>query len=248
MKKIILGLVIISAVVIVGCKPDELPPVQDVENSTMQIHVKHEVGGASLDFDSEFSLPSGEIAKFSRLDYILSDFYLVRADGSKLFFEDQYALVRAMRSESFTLVGVPTGDYTAFGFSIGLDSILNHGNPNQYASDHPLAPINNSLHWSWEGGYIFTAIEGKTTENNESFIFHLAGYMNKTNFELPISVTKGLPGLNTYLEYDVSEIFKNPSVYNISEEGAGTHSTSDPVTTKLFANMADVFALKEVIE
>ena len=139
---------------------------------------------------------------------------------------------------------MPIGEYKAFGFSIGLDSAINHGNPNQYATDHPLSPINNSLHWSWQGGYIFTAIEGEVVGTTDNFVFHLAGSENKIDFELPMTIIKGEPALNAVLSYNLAEAFKNPEVFSFTTDGKSTHNTTDPVTLKLIKNMGDIFKLE----
>ena len=250
MKNITLIAILSLGSFIAGCSPDEDVKPEEVatEVQTMSVIVNHKMGDADLTLGSEYTLPSMEQVSFSRLSYILSDFYLVKSDDTKVLIEDSYVLINALNDEKFTLDNVTMGDYKSIGFSIGLDSSVNHGNPNQYATDHPLSPINNSLHWSWEGGYIFTALEGKTKADDESFVFHLAGYRNKTNFELPATFTKGSNAKGVSLNYDVTEVFQNPKVYNISMDGASSHSSSDPVTTKLIANMADVFSVQSISE
>ena len=165
-------------------------------------------------------------------------------DGSKVIIDSQYAHIEAHSGKTtFSLVDIPYGTYKSIGFSIGLDSVVNHGNPNQYDSDHPLSAINNSLHWGWVGGYIFTAIEGKDVDADESIIFHLAGSNNKVDFELPTNFTHGAAGSSVALGYDIAEVFINPNSYSFTLDGRSTHSVSDPVTTKLIENMADVFTL-----
>ena len=234
-----------------GCKPEEEEPKPDLpqEVSDMTVTINHKLGAEDLDFVSTFTLPSQETVSFGRYAYILSEFYLTTMDDTKVSLGKQYAYIQVNGDKtSFTLKNVPMGNYKSLGLSIGLDSATNHGNPNVYMSEHPLAPINNSLYWAWTAGYIYTAIEGITTANNESFIFHLSGVHNKTDFDLPISFTKKEAALKAILEYDVAEVFQNPETYTISIDGASTHSITDPVTTKLFANMVDVFSVKSITE
>ena len=45
-------------------------------------------------------------------------------------------------------------------FYIGLDESTNKFHPDKYGPKHPLNPALNILHWSWQGGYIFLALEG----------------------------------------------------------------------------------------
>lgn len=233
-----------------ACDSDDCcEPEPSSEVSEMTISINHVLGNSELSFDAEYVLPSDEIVTFRRLSYLLSNMYLVKSDDSKVMIGDTYAFINVGTNQnSVKLSGVPKGDYKSIGLSIGLDSNINHGNPNVYSSDHPLAPINNSLHWNWQGGYIFTAIEGKTMADNESFIFHLAGAPNRLDLELPFTFTKGDAALTANLKYDLSEVFVNPELYTISVEGASTHSITDPITTKLLGNMVDVLSVVSIHE
>lgn len=251
MKRLSLYIAIFSTLLFMGCdseEPEKPEPTPDVV-AEMTVEINHTADNAELEFNSEYVLPSNEKVVFRRLAYILSNFHLVKSDDTKIELSDQYGFIDArLNKTSFTLNNVPTGDYKAIGFSIGLDSNINHGNPNVYGVNHPLAPINNSLHWSWQGGYIFTAIEGKTMADDESFIFHLAGAQNRLDVVLPIDFTKKEAALTANLQYNLMEIFKNPEVYSISVDGASTHTVDSPVTMKLLGNMSDIFSMISVNE
>ncbi|MGB0850131.1 MAG: MbnP family protein [Bacteroidia bacterium] len=248
MKKLLYITIAALIFVNVGCKPDE-EPEPEIEVSELNLTIDHQFDSVDIDFLFDFVLPSNEPVIFRRLSYILGGFYLVNEDGTKQYLKDQYGLIDVRgQKESVKLENIPMGNYKAIGFSIGLDSAVNHGNPNFYDTDHPLSPINNSLHWSWQGGYIFTAVEGKTKSDDESFVFHLAGSQNKIDFEFPIDFTKGYPALNADLTYNVAEIFRNPNLYNIAIDGSSTHNVEDETTKRLIANMVDVLTLNSVHE
>ncbi|MDC1431273.1 hypothetical protein N8223_03385 [Bacteroidia bacterium] len=245
MKKtfyIMLGLLAIG---FTSCTEDDVvDPIVEVNSAAIDFSVNHTVGTQEFTAGTAYSVGANENATFSRYAYLLGSFYLIAEDGSKVTIDSQYAHIEAHSGKTtFSLVDIPYGTYKSIGFSIGLDSVVNHGNPNQYNSDHPLSAINNSLHWGWVGGYIFTAIEGKDVDAGESIIFHLAGSNNKIDFELPTNFTHGAAGSSVSLGYDIAEVFINPNSYSFSLDGRSTHSVSDPVTTKLIENMADVFTL-----
>lgn len=247
---VFVGLIILLNVT-VGCKEDkpQLQPQTQTEAPQLQVEINHQYGKNSFKLNQEYTLSSQELVKFSRLSYILSNFHLIREDSSLLIFKDAYMLVDLKNTKNtIQFDNVPMGDYLGIGFSIGLDSAINHGNPNLYAANHPLSPINNSLHWSWQGGYIFSAIEGKTISNNSSFSFHLAGISNKIDIELPYRFSKKEAELNATLTYHVDEIFNGPSVYNIETDGASTHNTESPATKKLIQNMKNNLFLLENIK
>jgi len=228
-----------------SCTEDDVvDPIVEVNSASIDFSVNHRVGTQIFTAGTAYSVGVNENATFSRYAYLLGSFYLMAEDGSKVIIDSQYAHIEAHSGKTtFSLVDIPYGTYKSIGFSIGLDSAVNHGNPNQYNSDHPLSAINNSLHWGWVGGYIFTAIEGKDVDADESIIFHLAGSNNKVDFELPTNFTHGAAGSSVALGYDIAEVFINPNSYSFTLDGRSTHSVSDPVTTKLIENMADVFTL-----
>ena len=245
MKKtfyIMLGLLAIG---FTSCTEDDVvDPIVEVSSASIDFTVNHTIGNQEFTAGTAYSVGVNENATFSRYAYLLGSFYLMAEDGSKVIIDSQYAHIEAHSGKTtFSLVDIPYGTYKSIGFSIGLDSAVNHGNPNQYDSDHPLSAINNSLHWGWVGGYIFTAIEGKDVDADESIIFHLAGSNNKVDFELPTNFTHGAAGSSVALGYDIAEVFINPNSYSFTLDGRSTHSVSDPVTTKIIENMADVFTL-----
>jgi|TARA_B110000902_G_scaffold49548_1_gene56604 hypothetical protein len=250
MKKIILIILGLVTIGFTACKPDEEPKPQvepesvEPTNSSLRLTISHNIGANDMVYNENIILPSSESAQVSRLSYILGHFYLINDNNEKVLLNDQYALIDAQKgNESITLTDIPFGRYTSIGFSLGLDSATNHGNPNQYSTDHPLSPINNSLHWGWLNGYIFTALEGKTA-GGESFVFHLAGAQNRLDFEMATSIitTAADTSKEAMMTYDINEIFQNPEIYTISTDGASSHSTTSPVTVKLIGNMADVFS------
>ena len=235
-----------------SCTEEKDTPTPQPEQEVQEISftVSNQANGEDIEFLTKtYTLPSGEEIVVSRLAYILSNFKLVKEDNSEIILDDQYVLINPkFNAPKFTLKNVPKGVYKAVKFSLGLDSAVNHGDPSKYDVDHPLSPVNNSLHWSWAGGYIFTAIEGKLKSNNASFVFHLAGAQNRQDYELSLPFTKNNKSLNASLTMNFDEIFKNPEEYNLANDGMGTHSTTDAVTTKLFDNMGDIFTLTEIKE
>lgn len=252
MKKTLATLFVVIGLGFVGCNPDDTQPLPEPvdttgQTSSLSLTIDHKQGANDLAYYSDIVLPSLETVQVSRLAYILGHFYLVKEDGTKLMLDDQYALIEGHKdANSFVLTDIPYGTYKAIGFSLGLDSTINHGDPNAYGAGHPLAPFSNSLHWGWTNGYIFTALEGKVTTTDESFVFHLAGVQNKLDFELEAEIISSDDTKGATITYDFNEIFSNPDIYNIANDGASSHSITSPVTRKLISNMSSVFTGIEV--
>ena len=225
-----------------GCKDVKPEPE---ETQTLKLTFHNQFDGQDLDFNSKYTLASAEEVKFSRLAYILSEFYLINENGIKVSLPGQFGLIHHERGlDSVVLVDIPTGHYTTLGLTLGLDSATDHGDPNQYPTEHPLNTFNNSMYWSMSSGYIHAAIEGSETADNEPFIFHIAGSENRTHHVLNIDLNKDhlTAGLDVY--FDLNEAFQNPETYSLVLDGMGSHSTDHPVTKKLARNMQDVFSVK----
>ncbi|MBL9187783.1 MAG: hypothetical protein JNK23_09915 [Opitutaceae bacterium] len=138
---------------------------------------------------TEIAVPSGalandtgQIVRLTRVALLVSEVVLRRADGGAVRLEGQFGFLDlgSGRNE-FTLRGVPAGDYTGLEFRIGVPAAANLGDPGRWPADHALNPVVNGLHWSWQGGYVFAALEGHyragagAPDNAErGFSFHLA--------------------------------------------------------------------------
>ena len=90
------------------------------------------------------------------LKYYVSNFTLVKADGSETNFKN-YQLLDASEPSSltFALDSVLNGEYTSVKFLIGVDSSRNHTG----VQDGALDPVHGMI-WSWNTGYIFFKHEG----------------------------------------------------------------------------------------
>ena len=138
---------------------------------------------------AEMVLPSGSLAndhgqtlRLTRAALLVSEVALRRADGGTVRLDGQFGLVDlgAGRRE-FTVRGVPAGDFVGLEFRVGVPRAANLGDPGRWPAGHALNPVVNGLHWSWQGGYVFAALEGhyrSAADAPESaergFSFHVA--------------------------------------------------------------------------
>src|SRR2546423_14038180 len=91
----------------------------------------------------------------------------------------------------FTTSDLPAGQYTRIRFHVGLLPQLNNSDPAQYPPGHPLNPQVNGLHWSWMGGYVFLALEGKWLKPDGTqggYSYHIATARNLMTVELPVKL------------------------------------------------------------
>ena len=124
---------------------------------------------------------SGQPMRVTRLAALFSEIALMRADGGTTRLDGQYGFVDFESGRrSFTVRGVPEGDFVGLEFRVGVPAAANLGDPGRWPAGHALNPVVNGLHWSWQGGYVFGAIEGHWREggavapNERGFSFHLA--------------------------------------------------------------------------
>jgi cytochrome c peroxidase len=105
---------------------------------------------------------AGQVLRLTRFSALLSGVALGRADGSVVRLEGQFGFLDAEAKRlAATFRNVPAGDYTQLEFQLGLPPEINHADSARWPAGHALHPLVNRLHWSWQGGYVFAALEGR---------------------------------------------------------------------------------------
>lgn len=213
--------------------------------------IRHEAEKQPLLLDSlRYRTNAAETYSITRASWLMSGFALQRTDGAWLEVPGHVAWMDALKKRTqFAIVDVPAGRYSALRFHVGLDAATNAGNPVQYAPDHPLNPNVNGLHWSWQGGYIFLALEGSwrgADGKPGGFSYHLARDANRT----PV-VVKGdfdLTGDATVeIGFDVAKLIQGMKPLSFAKDGVSTHSQpKDPLAAALVANLPAAFALGSI--
>jgi len=192
-----------------------------------------------------------ETLSVTRLSYLLSHFALEREGGGWVELPGQYAWIDAERHRTVAqLDDIPAGQYRALRFDVGLDTETNASNPSKWPAEHPLNPNLNDLHWSWQGGYIFLALEGRYRAANQElkgYALHLARDGNQTLISLvaPIDLIHGDAGVA--MDFDIAALLNAPRPLSFEHDGASTHShDGDPVVSTLRANLPGSFRINRV--
>lgn len=185
-------------------------------------------------------------ARISRLDCLLSGLALQKRDGTWLESQDWFAYL-SMASGKMTAkgTGIPAGEYQGIRFRIGVDDATNKSNPNLYAADHALNPQVNGLHWGWQGGYIFMALEGRWMNGTkeDGFSYHIANAPQLMTVELPVEFRGGRP-LTLALELDVEHMLAG---IDFAKDGTSTHSREgDALAATLKQNIEQAFRVRSV--
>lgn len=106
----------------------------------------------------------------------LTNFQLIDIAGNSTHIKDIF-LLKSGNDNSFTF-NIPSGTYTSFRYSFGLDKSMNNSNPSDFSDTHPLG-TKQDMFWGMLK-YRFIVIEGKldssTAKNNtpsQPFSMHL---------------------------------------------------------------------------
>lgn len=143
--------------------------------------IEHRFGPDTLSLGGEVRTPDGDSAQLTRLSYYLGEFRLRNRDGR--WFEStrrgepagDYLLVDARLPESQRIeaLQVIPGRYDLLEFRVGVDPLRNRGGAQTGALDPALG-----MFWTWNSGYIFFALEGRSTASGASdgsLTWHLGG-------------------------------------------------------------------------
>jgi len=210
--------------------------------------------GTPLRLDSAVcKLPDGSTLSVTRLSYLLGGFALEKTGGGWVELSDQFAwLDAATGRDGFTIGKIPAGEYRALRFTVGLDSETNTGDPAKHAAYHPLNPNLNGLHWTWQTGYIFLALEGMFSERGtqvpRGFSYHFAREPNRAVITLPVQLNiAAASALGVKLSFDVAALFNAPRRLSPARDGESTHSrVGDPLAAALKANLPGAFQIRQI--
>ena len=200
MRKIKWILVVVSALWMAGCKPDEV------------IEVLPSATGAKVVFDLRYNdqpFAVGDIyydnfghrIRIDNFMSYISMMKLVKDDDTEVLLNDFYlANFSHANSLSFEL---PAGHFKALSFGIGVPHDFNKDqDPTVYPNNHPLSvPGSEGMFWGWNSGYIFVKFEGKADTLGiegepliHPFAFHIGDdpfYRTHTAEGLNITIEEG---------------------------------------------------------
>lgn len=216
----------------------------------LDLTIQHMADGIPLVPGTEMINQTGERWTVTRLSYLLSGLALQRKDGSWHACETDPAWMSLVdRRTIWEVAGIPEGEWKAIRFSVGLPPTLNERDPAGWSPDHPLNPNLNGLHWSWQGGYIFIAFEGRfrsektPADSAPGFAYHLAREPFRATISVPLDFrTTGGSEDRIGLEFDLARVIDGDTTISFARDGSSTHSKDgDPLAAKLHANLKTAF-------
>ena len=216
---------------------------------SITIEIRHLWKNEPLTIPSKgFTTTAGETISVTRLSYLLSNPVLTRTETKKrLARSDWFAFVDAEAGNaSIILRNLPDARISNLAFEIGLDEKADKSEISQYPANHPLNPLVNGLHWSPQGGYIFLALEGHTSEGG-AFSYHLGNPLNRIPISLPVELDLNRDS-TIHLDFHLDRIFDSDPPF-ATQSQTSTHSRKgDPVVEILKTRIAEAFTVKQVTD
>ncbi|GGB76155.1 hypothetical protein GCM10007424_15200 [Flavobacterium suaedae] len=141
----------------------------------VEFYFDNGAAGNSLILGVPFTNSMDEALTVNKLNYIVSNFVLIDADGNEVVYpkEESYFITNQQDEvKTVHLENVPAGDYKAVRFGIGVDEQRYLQGETAQQSFWDLAAAND-LTWTWSTGYRFVVFEGTFTspENAEPLLF-----------------------------------------------------------------------------
>ncbi|CAN5621197.1 hypothetical protein BH11BAC2_BH11BAC2_23570 [soil metagenome] len=204
-----------------ACKKEDN---NNYDTGEVSLDITNIVGNVNLDASgtSFYVTASGDSFSVTKFKYYLSNFELIKSDGSTYKIPESYVLINEADVTSFTPVfsDIPGGEYTGVKFIIGVDSAHNVSGAQSGALDP-----GNDMFWSWSTGYIFLKLEGTAVASpSGDFIYHIGGFSGANaamrtvtlNFDGSKLIVDGAREAEIHIMTDVLEFFKNPDDLNLA--------------------------------
>lgn len=149
-----------------------------------QLHLQFQWGNEIIALNKSYPLGSDSIS-FEELKMYLSDFQFTQSNRKQIVLGAH--LVDVADEKSMLLFpDFPIAGYDSLSFQFGLDSSY-HVSASVIGDLDPL----KGMYWAWNSGYIQFKCVGKSSNiplEDQSFEFHLGGYRQPNQTNLPISM------------------------------------------------------------
>lgn len=218
-----------------SCNKDEDDPAK------VRMEFTATVGNQDYAPFTDYTYYNGEAFTINKVVFYISSIDLVKSNGSTerisdIEYVDLSDPVEPGKSV-FTFNDIPSGDYTAIRFGIGVPSDMNAKTPADFGVEHPLAI--ESMYWDAWDSYIFSKTEGRidTTGNGETdqaYLYHTGiddlyrGLEATRDFELKggeekliqfnLDVLKLFGSGNDYIDIKAKPMSHNPADLDIATE------------------------------
>ncbi len=200
------------------------------------ITFKHSVEKDSLILNSTRCINSkGQEFFVGKLKYYISNIVLTDISGNKLYADTSFLIDESKpESKKIFLNNITVNNYQSVEFIVGVDSLHNCSG----AQSGSLDPL-NGMFWTWNSGYIFFKLEGKSSYSNlpDNLIeYHIGGYKEPHNSIRKIKLSlDSKPTKEIFINADLGKLF-------LSDGGIDFTETPSITTTPKAYLLADQFS------
>jgi cytochrome c peroxidase len=211
----------------------------------LHLEIQPEWNGSPLTAGQQLS-STNDLA-ITRLDGLLSHLSLQRADGSWINSGEWHVFFSVEKLKLLARAdGVPAEKFKAIRFLVGLDEATDRSDPQDREPTDPLHPSQCGLHWGWNSGYVFLAVEGRWQHadgERSGFSYHLAGTQMPMWVELPVDFS-GEHATTLSLVLNVSMLLEGAKILR---EAESTHSREgDLLAETLKKRVSRAFAVRDI--
>ena len=218
-----------------------------IQAAQLSIDIEHRWGKEAIAL-SESWHPAAKAStlSLSRIAYLISEPVFIDERNQRHPLFNWYALIDVGAGKTrLNFPDIPSLQYKMIEFSIGLIPEINQSNPAKFAPDHPLNPIRNKLHWNWQDGYIFLALEGhwQSTGKEGGYSYHLGNEPNRMQIRLPLSVDLSEKNAHLLVDFHLDRVLQDLPFAAAST----THGRpGDPLALSLKKRVENAFSSRSV--
>jgi hypothetical protein len=258
MKRMITALFSIYTLFSFSCKKDSIPVSN--EPVTMSVEFDNIVGGQNLLLNSvNYTNAAGEQFNISLLQYFVSNFKLVKTDGTEYTVPQDscYFLIKESDATSrYATFKVPQGEYKQLSFTLGIDSLRSTMDIGKRTGILDPTAGHDGMYWSWNSGYIFFKMEGLSAaapadpSGQHKFRYHIGGFGGYSaptiNNIKTITINLTTAGTvkakagrqsNVHLLADVMKLFNGSSTVSIGANPTVMFSTFSTTVANNYSSM-----------
>lgn len=245
----ILGLAVIAC--------DSTNPTIETQTGSLALAFSNVVGDQNLTLNTRtYQNAVGESFTVTKFNYFISNIRLKKENGDEYTVpqDNSYFLVEEEKpaSQTLTLTGIPTGNYTGITFLIGVDSLRSLADISKRTGVLDPA-LNDGMYWEWNSGYIFMKLEGTSASapalQNNTFFYHIGGFGGGFNgkktinnlrtvtlsFNGDVAKVEAMAKPQVNLTADVLSVFNGTTKLSIAQNSSVMF---DPFSTNIADNYA----------
>jgi len=250
-----------------SCNKDDHDHNHEMEGgNSVVIEFDHRANGAALALGSTYINEAGESIVFSLFDYYVSNFELIKTDGTVYTVpkDSCYFLIKESdpSSQEIVLNNIPAGDYASVRFLIGVDSAKSVSSAAERTGVLDPAGAGADMYWSWNSGYIFVKAEGTSPQISapgNMFKYHIGLFGGGVNGQpatlnnlRTLSLTDAQGDVGTvrsdiiphfHVLVDAMQMFKSPTTVSVA---ANPTVMVSPFSANIANNYQDMFVLDHI--